>query len=282
MTTIRKPRDLGADDLVFSHFSLSMHHPIEDRISAAAAAGFAGIGLYIGDYKRLVDSGFGPEQLRECLDEAGICLAEIEVLSAWGSPSKAAHHAEFSAIAWELADMFEPRYLQTTGPYECSVAEAARAWGDVCDQAADHGLTVGLEFLPFTNVFDAADALTIAQEADRPNGGVCADIWHHVRSRNDLDLMKAIPAELITGIQMSDGPLAPQLEDLRDDCLVNRLPPGEGEFDVDGFVSWLLEAGVDLPWSLEVCNAEGWAGPAAEHAARCANGMRAALARARA
>ena len=51
--TIR-PRDLTANDLVLSYFSLPMRHPIEDRIALAAAAGFAGIGLYIGEYQRLV------------------------------------------------------------------------------------------------------------------------------------------------------------------------------------------------------------------------------------
>ena len=62
------PRSLGSDDLVLSHFTLDRNHPIDDRISAAADAGFAGIGLYAGQFMRLRETGFTIEQLREMLD----------------------------------------------------------------------------------------------------------------------------------------------------------------------------------------------------------------------
>ena len=47
----RRPARLGADDLVLSHFSLGRDHPIADRIESASAAGFAGIGLYVGQFR---------------------------------------------------------------------------------------------------------------------------------------------------------------------------------------------------------------------------------------
>ena len=275
------PRSLGSDDLVLSHFSLDRNHPLDDRISAAADAGFAGIGLYAGQFIRLRETGFTIEQLREMLDAADVCLAEIEVLSGWGSATPTDDYWRFEDVVWELVDAFECRYVQAIGPHEGAITDAAARFGDVCDRAADHGAVVGLEFLPFTNIVDAADALAIVQAADRPNGGVCVDIWHHARGANDLDLIRAIPPELIMGVQMSDGPRTPALADYKDDCLRNRVPPGEGEFGAVEFVRAMIDLGVDVPWSLEVCNDDVWGRPGADHVQAAADGMRRVLTEAR-
>ncbi|BAN03441.1 sugar phosphate isomerase/epimerase family protein [Ilumatobacter coccineus] len=279
MTT--SARKLTGDDLVLSHFTLALDHPLDDRISAAGAAGFAGIGLFAGQYGRLRSEGLDVEQVREWLDEASICIAEVEALSGWAAHAPTDDYFAFEHLVWEVVDTFESRYVQAIAPYEGTLHDAATRFGELCDRAAEHGAVVGLEFLPFTNLVSAADTLQIVQEADRPNGGVCVDIWHHARGVDDLDMIRAIPGELITGIQMSDGPRAPQLDDYKDDCLRNRLPPGTGEFGAVEFVSTLLDAGVDLPWSLEVCNDDNWGRPAAEPAQRAADGMRHVLSEAR-
>ena len=276
------PRSLRADQLVLSHFSLERSHPIDDRISAAATAGFAGIGLFAGQFVQLREGGFSIDRLRDLLDEFDVCLAEIEVLAGWGAAEPTEDYRAFESVVWELVDAFESRYVQAIGPYEGTIADAAERFGDVCDRAADHGAVVGLEFLPFTNIVDARDALAIVEAAGRPNGGVCVDIWHHARGAGDLDLIRAIPSELIVGVQMSDGSIEPAMEDYKDDCLRHRVAPGEGEFGAVEFVRTLIDLGVDVPWSLEVCNDDAWGRPAAAHVRRVADAMRHVLAEARA
>ncbi len=272
------PRSLRADNLVLSHFTLDRNHPVDDRITAAAAAGFDGIGLYAGQFIRLRDAGFSIAEFRDLLDAAGVCLAEIEVLSGWGSATPTNGYWAFEATVWELVDTFESRYVQAIGPYEGSIADAAERFGAVCDRAADHGAVVGLEFVPFTNVVDAADALAIVEAADRPNGGVCVDIWHHARGANDLALIRAIPPELVVAVQMSDGPAAPTIADYKEDCLRYRVPPGDGQMDAVEFVRTLIELGADAPWSLEVCNDDVWGRSGNDHVQRAADGMRNVLA----
>jgi len=282
MPPLRSPRTMGPDDLVLSHFSLERQHPIEDRVAAAGAAGFAGIGLYVGEYARLQAQGFAPGGLRDLLEEHGVALAEIEVVQGWAQSGAALERdLELEGIAWEMADEFECRYLQAIGPYEGTLDDAGRAFAGLCDRAGDHGLVVGIEFLPFTNIVTAADAMAIVERADRTNGGVCMDIWHHTRGAADVELLRAVPGDKVMGIQMSDGPLRPELDSYYEDCLRRRVPPGEGEFDVVGFVRLLLDKAITVPWSLEVCQEGAWGRPAAEHARRCAEGMRAALAAAR-
>jgi sugar phosphate isomerase/epimerase len=270
-----RPRDLTSDDLVLSYFSLPRRHPVEDRVAVAAAAGFVGIGMYIGEYQRLAAEGLAAGWLDELLDEHQIAVAEIEVVSSWARPGSDDHG--FEAAAWEMADRWECRYLQAIGPFDGTIDEAGRAFAGLCDRAAEHGLVVGLEFLPFTNIVDAADALRIVEIADRDNGGVCVDIWHHERGARDLSLIAALPAARVLGIQMNDGPLVAQLPDYKEDCLANRLPPGQGEFDVAGLVACLRELGVSAPWSLEVCRDLTNGPTPAEHVQQCADTMRAYL-----
>ncbi len=149
----------------------------------------------------------------------------------------------------------------------------------VCDRAADYGMKVGLEFLPFTNVRTASDAMAIVGAADRPNGGVCVDIWHHRRGANDGSLIEAIPVDKVMAVQINDGPMKPQLDDYKDDCLLNRVAPGDGEMHVAEFVAMLLRMGTTAPWSLEVCQQGAAAGE--DHVRHCADQMRAVLTDAR-
>ena len=77
---------------------------------------------------------------------------------------------------------------------------------------------------------------------------------------------------------MNDGTRIPQNPDYLQDCLRNRVPPGQGEFGAADFVGTLIDLGVRVPWALEVCNDDVWGQPAAAHVQRCADGMRAVLA----
>ena len=148
--------------------------------------------MFAGQYPLLGD-GWNLTRIHELLDLHGVTMAEVEALSGWGAAAPSTRYLDFEQLVWTLVDEFEVPYVQAIGPYDGSIADAGRRFGDLCDRAADHGATVGLEFLPFTNVVDATDALSIVEAAARPNGGVCADIWHHARGADDLDLIRRIP-----------------------------------------------------------------------------------------
>jgi sugar phosphate isomerase/epimerase len=259
---------------VLNHFSLRRDLPVRERVELAAAAGFSALGLYVLQYAQLEDEGFAPAELHELLDRHDMCIAEIEVISGLGADGiGSTRAAEMEAVAWRMADEFHCRYMQVIGPSELPTADAGRAYAGLCDRAADHDLVLGLEFLPFTDIVSVHDARRIVEAADRPNAGICVDIWHHSRGANDLAAIAALPGEMITGIQMSDGTLVPQNPDYYTDCLENRVAPGDGEFDVAGFVAAVRGTGSTVPFALEVCSAAGWADPA-PHVQRIADGMR--------
>ena len=270
-------RQLAFPDLVWSHFSRPRFGDFDRRVAAAASAGMAGIGLYVFEYARLRDDEQrSPADIRAVLDDHGLVLADAEVIRGWwateGEPHDEAQRIE--ALAWEMADEFGIRYLQAIGPYECSLEQAADGFGNLCDRAAAHGVLVGIEPLPYTNIASATDARAIVAAAGRANGGYCVDIWHHTRGPNGLDEITALEPERVFAIQMNDGALQPALDDYKIDCLANRVPPGHGEFDCIGFIKALVGMGVTAPISLEVCSTELWSQPAEVAARAAADGMR--------
>jgi len=275
-----RARDLAFPDLVWSHFSRPRFGAFDSRVAAAASAAMAGIGLYVFEYERLrTEEGRSADEIHAVLDRHEIVIADAEVLRGWWAREGAEFDAcrRMESLAWEMADEFGIRYVQAIGSYDCELDQAIEGFAGLCDRAAQHGVLVGIEWLPYTNIANADDAREIVAAADRPNGGYCVDIWHHKRGANDLAMITALEPAKVFAIQMNDGMLAPALADYKIDCLANRLPPGAGEFDCVGFIRTLREMGVDAPISLEVCSAELWDASATDAARAAADGMRGVL-----
>jgi sugar phosphate isomerase/epimerase len=276
--------DLGPDDLILSHMSLGRFRPFEERVRAAAEAGFAGMGLYIGEYQRLRAEGARDADLRAVLDHYGMRLIEIEALRGWSATgAERAAYLEAERPVFAMSDALGPgRRVQVIGPYAGPLDDAAEAFAGVCDRAAEHGLAAAIEFLPeMTNIGDAATAMQIVNRAGRGNGGVCLDSWHHFRGANDDDMLRAIPAEAIFTVQFNDGPRHKTDPDYYTDCTRYRNAPGEGDFDLIGFLRLLDAMGVRLPLSVEVISADLLQRTAGEIARRLADTTRAVRAAAR-
>ncbi|WP_419842723.1 sugar phosphate isomerase/epimerase family protein [Candidatus Poriferisodalis sp.] len=276
-------RSLGPNDLVWDHFSRPRFDDVPARIRAAADAGFAAVGLYLGAWERLRADAAEVQRIERALAETGLVIANIEVVRGWASPHRAdTACTRQEALAYEIADRFGCRYLQAIGSYSGAIAQAAEGFAALCDRAADHGLLVGLEWVPsLTNIPTAAVAREIVSEADHPSGGYCFDSWHLTRSTNDLDDLRCLNGSKIFATQFNDGPVAPAHPDYLHDCLTNRVPPGHGEFALVEMVRVLDELGSTAPIGLEVCSAQLWADDVAFAAQAAADGMRAVLRQAR-
>jgi sugar phosphate isomerase/epimerase len=277
---MRSARELRFPDLIWSHFSRPRFGGFGERVAAASAAGMAGIGLFVGEYARLrEEEALSAHAIRAMLDRHAVVIADAEVARGWWATEGAELDAavEIERLAFEMADEFGVRYLQAIGPYHCSFEQAVDGFGRLCDRAAEHGLLVGIEWLPYTNIATAGDARAIVEACGRANAGYCVDIWHHTRGAHDMAMIRALDPDRIFAIQMNDGSLRPQLDDYKADCLANRVPPGAGEFDCVGFVTDLRAMGVEAPISLEVCSTSLWEGSAVDAAIAAAEGMRRVL-----
>ena len=125
--------------------------------------------------------------------------------------------------------------------------------------------------------------MAVVEAADRDNGGFCVDAWHITRSTNNMADVTNLPGEKVFATQWSDGPVnrSDPNQSYLEDCLANRVVPGDGEFALVDMVRALDSIGSTAPIGLEVCSADLWEGPVEDAATASANGMREVLRQAR-
>lgn len=279
---------LGPDDLVLCSGTIGRHTPFRDRLEAATAAGYQAVSLWGRDYQSARDEGYSDADLVALLDDHGLVVAELDPVW-WWTPG-----AEAFSIPPELdpIDVFRFGESELFGIGEAlgarslnaadviggdwSVADAAASFAALCDRAAEHGLLVHLEWLAWSRIPDLATALEVVTLADRPNGGLNVDMWHCARTGTGADDLLAVPGERVLALQVDDGPVEPE-ENLIEATLHERLLPGEGAFDLLGYLGSLRAIGARAPVGVEVFSDELHASGPADAAARAAQATRALL-----
>jgi 3-dehydroshikimate dehydratase len=129
-------------------------------------------------------------------------------------------------------------------------ALAAEQLRELARRADARGLRIAYEALAWgRHVNDYEHALRIVERADHPALGTCVDSFH-VLSRGDR--LGKLPGEKLFFVQLAD---APQLDmGLLQWSRHHRCFPGQGGFQLEGFVATVLAAGYTGPLSLEVFN----------------------------
>jgi sugar phosphate isomerase/epimerase len=228
--------------------------PIRERVEAAAAAGFRGIGLLHIDLMPALDQ-YGVRGLRALLDDNGIVDLELELLTDWWTDGPARHRS--NQVRRDLLDAAEalgahhikigPDVSGSPWNHDRWVSEFAALATD----AADAGTRVGLEFLPWSNIRTVHDGLRLVQAADRPAGGLVIDVWHTERAHTPPTDLAAVPLRYIVGVELDDADAEP-IGTLFEDTVDRRRLCGEGSFDLPGVIDALRTAGWRGPWGVEI------------------------------
>ena len=275
---------LGFGDLVLCAGTVS-RSGLAERAAAVAEAGFAGLSLFVNDYRRARASGLSDADLRRVLGDHGLAVAEIDPLLSWlpgldRAAGVVERGREFLADDedgfYRVADALGARSINAAlaDPGEVDLDAVAEAFAKLCDRAAAHGLLVHLEFLPWTRIGDVTTALGVVERAGRANGGVMLDAWHHFRS-GSADA--AIPPARVLGLQLSDAPAQAEADPIAE-TLHRRLVPGEGDADLVGLLRRLGAGGCRAPVGVEVFSDALATLPVREVARRVAVAMRGILA----
>jgi sugar phosphate isomerase/epimerase len=258
-------RQLGAGDLVLCAGTLARETPWDLRLAAASGAGYAGISVWARDYAAARAEDRSDADLRAQLDDHGLAVAELDP-AWWWTPGRIDVDA---LVAIDTLDVF--RYGETEmfaiadalGARSINAAdvlggrwgveEAAEAFAGLCDRAAEHGLLVHLEFLPWSRIPDLATAWDVVRLADRANGGLMLDAWHWFRTdpAGDLETLATIPGAKVVAIQLDDAPVERE-PDLMRATLHERLLPGAGAIDLRAMLGALHDIGCAAPIGVEV------------------------------
>ncbi len=273
---------LGPGDLVLCAGTLA-RAPFRERIDAAVAGGYRGISLFPSDVRRARAEGLDDSAMRGLLRDNGLEVAELDPLMSWlpgVAPGKGAF-ATTEAECYEIAESIGGRSINAVVfPAEPIPRDVVvESFAALCDRAADHGLLVHLEFMPWTQIATALDAFAIVDQAGRTNGGIMFDTWHHFRgSVADEVLREQVPADRILACQLNDAPTEAE-EDVVEETLHRRRIPGDGDIDLPEILRYLHEGGSPAPLGIEVFCDDLLERPSNEVATRCAEGVRVALGR---
>ena len=122
----------------------------------------------------------------------------------------------------------------------------------LCEAAASFGLSVNLEFTPWTALHNARATLDIFEASGASNAEVLIDTIHVARSTTTLLDLRAIPPARMSYFQICDAP--PGIPATREELLFTarqeRLLPGEGGVDIESQVAALpadLIVSVEIP-----------------------------------
>jgi sugar phosphate isomerase/epimerase len=179
--------------------------PVE-AIRIAAETGYDLIGLRLlpaaptePEYPILTDERVLAEAIA-ALGDTGIAVADIEI-ARLKPETNVAGFARF----FERGQRLGAKNVLVAGddPEEARLTESFAALARL---AAGYGLTVDLEFMPWTKVPDLATARRIVEAAGEANGGVLIDALHFDRSATTLADIAALPAARINYVQFCDGP----------------------------------------------------------------------------
>ena len=212
-----------------------------ELISAAAAAGFQSI-----DLRLLAAPGAPPIPpvvgAPAVLAEIASRLADtgITVFSATGVFLSPDWRLEAVLPALETAARFGGEQFLAVGndPEEGRTIDNL---GRLCNAAAGFKLKIALEFMPYMQVANLAQALGVVKAAGRPNLGLVIDALHLARSGGTPSDVARIEPDFIFYLQLCDAPrAAPAGRALRLESLTDRLHPGEGEL-------WLFDLMDALP-----------------------------------
>jgi len=129
-----------------------------------------------------------------------------------------------------------------------------REFSMLCRQAADHGVGILLELMPYSIFRDLDDSLALCRGAAAPNGGIIFDLWHvYMLGLSYEDIESRLTRDDFFGVELNDGP-ATIPADLADATLNQRLLCGQGEFDIRGFIELVDRFDYKGPWGIEVLN----------------------------
>jgi 4-hydroxyphenylpyruvate dioxygenase len=229
---------------------------LEDKLDAAAQAGFAGIEVFEPD---LIAAPWSPGELAARCADLGLTIDLYQPFRDLDSTDedRFARNLRRAERKFDvMADLGVGTVLVCSSVADDAVADPDRLAGQLATaaaRAADRGLRIAYEALAWGTHVSTWDASWDAvRRADSPALGLCLDSFHVLSRGGNPAGFAAVPGEKLFFLQLADAP------QLRMDVLQwsrhHRLFPGQGAFDLPGFLAGVLAAGYTGPWSLEVFN----------------------------
>jgi len=236
--------------------TVSLSGTLEEKLAAVARVGFDGVEIFEND---LVSCPLSPAEVRRRVTDLGLGIDLYQPFRDFESVlpdvlERSLRRAErkFAVMADLGVDLMLVCSNVSPGAIDDDALAAAQLHR-LAEAAAAHGIRIAYEALAWGRyVADYTHAWKIVESADHPYLGICLDSFHILSRGLDPAGILGIPADKLFFVQISDAP--PLLMDVLQWSRHYRCFPGQGGFDLIGFLEHVVGAGYRGPLSLEVFN----------------------------
>ncbi|WLH89714.1 bifunctional sugar phosphate isomerase/epimerase/4-hydroxyphenylpyruvate dioxygenase family protein [Pseudomonas sp. FP453] len=256
--------------------TVSLSGTLPEKLEAIAAAGFDGVEIFEND---LLYYDGSPREVRQMCADLGIAITLFQPFRDFEGcrRDRLARNLERAERKFDLM-----QELGTDLVLVCSNA-SADCVGDerillddlslLAEHAGRRGLRIGYEALAWgKHVSTWQQVWNLVRQVDHPALGVLLDSFHTLSLKGDPSGIAQIPGDKIFFVQMADAPILAM--DVLEWSRHFRCFPGQGEFDLAGFLAPIIQSGYTGPLSLEIFN-DGFR--AAPTRANAADGLRSLL-----
>ena len=256
--------------------TVSLSGTLPEKLEAIAAAGFDGVEIFEND---LLYYDGSPREVRQMCADLGIAITLFQPFRDFEGcrRDRLARNLERAERKFDLM-----QELGTDLVLVCSNA-SADCVGDerillddlslLAEHAGRRGLRMGYEAVAWgKHVNTWQQVWNLVRQVDHPSLGVLLDSFHTLSLKGDPSAIAQIPGDKIFFVQMADAPILAM--DVLEWSRHFRCFPGQGEFDLAGFLAPIIKSGYTGPLSLEIFN-DGFR--AAPTRANAADGLRSLL-----
>jgi 4-hydroxyphenylpyruvate dioxygenase len=229
---------------------------LEDKLAAAAGAGFDGIEVFEPD---LIGTPWSPAELAARCGDAGLTVDLYQPFRDLDStdPQRFARNLRRLDRKFDvMTALGVDTILVCSSVAPDAVADLdrlAEQLGTAAGRAHERGLRLAYEALAWGAAVSTWDrSWEAVRRADHPALGLCLDSFHVLSRGGDPAGFAAVPGDKLFFLQLADAPHLAM--DVLQWSRHHRLFPGQGAFDLPGFLGAVLAAGYTGPLSLEVFN----------------------------
>ncbi|GAB3462802.1 3-dehydroshikimate dehydratase QuiC [Azotobacter salinestris] len=236
--------------------TVSLSGTLPEKLEAIAAAGFDGVEIFEND---LLYYGASPREVRKLAADLGLAITLFQPFRDFEGCRRDRLQRNLDRAERKFDLMQE---LGTDLVLVCSNV-AGDSLGDrqiladdlrlLAERAGARDLRIGYEALAWgRHVNTWQQVWDIVREADHPSLGMILDSFHTLSLKGDPSAIAEVPREKIFFVQMADAPILAM--DVLEWSRHFRCFPGQGEFDLPGFLAPILASGYRGPLSLEIFN----------------------------
>jgi sugar phosphate isomerase/epimerase len=229
----------------------------EDRVEAAAKAGFKGMGIWHADLAHILERR-SLKEMKQILDDNNMKYLELEFLTDWFLDGEQKKQSDIrKKMLLTAAEALGAKHVKVGDFFrqKTPMPRLIESFAALCADAADHGTRIVFELMPFAMIDTLKEALTMVDGAGAKNGGIAFDLWHIVKLRIPYEEVARVPPQYLLAVELNDGTFEAPWS-LHEDTVNHRRLCGEGEFDVKSFIDCLQKAGYAGPYGIEVLSEE--------------------------